>query len=85
MRRALSQTKERSFGCIIEEGTKEKVSTRIARDGELREGNDLYPLSLRFEYLSFYPLDIIFAVCDPHEGNSSCYLDKSILHITFII
>ena len=81
MRRTLSQIQQGSFSLIVEEGAQEEVSTRVACDGELREGDDLYPLSLGLQELRLDATDIVGTVSHPHKGNGSCYLDKSILHI----
>ena len=46
MCRTLCKAKQCSLGLIVEERAEEKVSTRIARDGELWEGDDLYALGV---------------------------------------
>ena len=85
MCRTLCKAKQCSLSLIIEERSEEKVSTRIARDGELWEGDDLYTLGVSLQYQSLYSLDIVLAVSHPHEGDSGCDLDKSMLHITLLL
>ena len=85
MCRTLCKAKQCSLGLVVEERTEEKVSTRIARDGELWEGDDLYTLGVSLQYQSLYSLVFILSVSDPHEGDSVCDLDKSMLHITLLL
>ena len=85
MCRTLCKAKQCCLSLIVEERAEEKVSTRITRDGELWEGDDLYALGVSLQYQSLYSLDIVLAVSDPHEGDSGCDLDKSMLHITLLL
>ena len=69
---------------VIEEGLEEEVSTRISRDGELGEGDDLYALSICFASEGFDTANIVGAVSDSHERRSGRYFDESILHLVNI-
>ena len=71
MSRTLSQIQQGSFSLIVEEGAQEEVSTRVACDGELREGYDLYTLRLGLQDLCFSPTDIVVTGIHPHNGDGS--------------
>ena len=70
MCRTLCKAKQCSLSLNVEERAEEKVSTRIARDGDLWEGDDLYALGISIQYQRLYPIDILLAISDPKERDS---------------